>query len=90
MSKLFESLARKDPFFSELENRIKINTAWKKAAGDFLASKTYASKGKNETLEIWAKDSVVLSEVRFRSTELLKAMRDYGMDFKKIVVKRLR
>ncbi len=89
MSKLFESLARKDPFFSELENRMKINTAWRKAVGDFLASRTYVSIGRNETLEVWAKDSVVLSDVRFRAAELLKAMRDHGMNFNKLVVKRL-
>ena len=90
ISKLFETLARKDPFFSELENRMEINAAWRKAASDFLASKTYASRGKDGVLEVWSNDSVVLAEVRFRSTELLKALSDAGMYFKKIVVKRLR
>lgn len=90
LSEIFEELAGKDPFFSELEMRVKINSVWKKMVGDFLASETYVSIGKDKTLEVWTKNSVVLSEVRFRSPQFLESLNKRGIDLKKIKVRRSR
>ncbi len=90
LSEIFEGLSGKDPFFSELKMRVKINSIWKEMVGSFLASKTYVSIGKDETLEVWTRDSVVLSEIRFRSPQFLESLNRKGVDLKKIRVRRLR
>ncbi len=90
LSEIFEGLTGRSSFFRELEMRVKINSVWKEMVGGFLASKTYVSIGKNKTLEVWTKDSVVLSEIRFRSPQFLESLNEIGVDLKKIKVRRLR
>jgi hypothetical protein len=89
IDEVLKKLSNSNPFFSELESRIKINSIWKEMVGSFLASKTYVSIEKNETLEIWTRDSVVLSEIRFEAPKFLELFREKGINLKRVKVKRL-
>jgi len=90
LSEVFEDLSKTSPFFAELKMSVEINSVWKKTVGFFLASETYVSIGKDKTLKVWAKDSVALSEIRFRSPQILESLNKMGVDLKKITVRRLR
>jgi len=56
---------------------------------DFLASKTYVSV-KDETLEIWSKDPVILSELRFKAPIFLDLFREKRIFLKNVKVKRMK
>ncbi len=89
IDKVFKTLSTTNPFFSELEKRVKINSIWKEMVGDFLASKTYVSISNDKILEVWTKDSLVLSDVRFEAPKFLRTLKEKGIYLKKIRVKRL-
>ncbi len=57
--------------------------------GDFLASKTYVSMGENRTLEVWTRDSLVRSEIRFRTPEILELLKKKGVILNRIKIRRL-
>ncbi len=89
IDEVLKALSSKNSFFSELEKRVQINAIWKEMVSDFLASKTYVSV-KNETLEIWSKDPVVLSELRFKAPDFLDWFKEKGIFLNNVKVKRMK
>ncbi len=89
-SKVLDDLGGVNPFFTELQKRMALNSLWKSIVGDRISTYTHVCEGKNKVLEIWVSDPMLGSDLRFMSSDIVGAMRERGFEFKKVEVKRLR
>ncbi|GEM_PF-1433174 len=89
-SKVLDDLSDVNPFFVELQKRVFLNSLWRSIVGDRISTVTYVCEGKNNVLEIWVRDPMIGSDLRFMSADILNMMEKNGLEFKKIDVKRLR
>lgn len=89
-SKVLEDSSGTNPFFVELKKRMILNSVWESIVGDGIAARAYVCEGADDLLEIWISDPVLGTDLRFMSSYILSRMREKGLEFKKISVKRLR